>query len=69
LRLPLQVVGPTIYKGNRKKRRVAITALTLSAAIAAIGLGSGSLYAQGKTVMVGILHSLSCTMAISEKVV
>jgi urea transport system substrate-binding protein len=50
------------------KRRVAIKALTLSAAIAAIGLGSGSLYAQGKTVKVGILHSLSCTMAISETV-
>jgi urea transport system substrate-binding protein len=50
------------------KRRVAIKALTLSAAIAAIGLGSGSLYAQGKTVKVGILHSLSGTMAISETV-
>jgi len=50
------------------KRRVALKALTLSAAIAAIGLGSSSLYAQGKTVKVGILHSLSGTMAISETV-
>ena len=50
------------------KRRVALKALTLSAAIAAIGLGSSSLYAQGKTVKIGILHSLSGTMAISETV-
>src|SRR3970040_1080101 len=50
------------------KRRVALKALTLSAAIAAIGLGSTNLYAQGKTVKVGILHSLSGTMAISETV-
>jgi urea transport system substrate-binding protein len=50
------------------KRRVALKALTLSAAITAIGLGSTNLYAQGKTVKVGILHSLSGTMAISETV-
>jgi urea transport system substrate-binding protein len=50
------------------KRRVALKVLTLSAAIAAIGLGPTSLYAQGKTVKIGILHSLSGTMAISETV-
>jgi urea transport system substrate-binding protein len=50
------------------KRRVALKALTLSAALAAIGLGSTGLYAQGKTVKIGVLHSLSGTMAISETV-
>ena len=50
------------------KRRGALKLLSMSAAIAAIGLGSSSLYAQGKTVKVGILHSLSGTMAISETV-
>ena len=48
------------------KRRVALKALTLSAAIAATGLGSASLYAADKVVKVGVLHSLSGTMAISE---
>ena len=48
------------------KRRGVLKLLSMSAAIAAIGLGSSSLYAQGKTVKIGILHSLSGTMAISE---
>src|SRR5262249_60836588 len=34
----------------------------------AIGCGSPTLYAQQKTVKVGVLHSLSGTMAISETV-
>ena len=50
------------------KRRGALKLLSMSAAIAAIGLGSTSLYAQQKTVKIGILHSLSGTMAISETV-
>src|SRR5436189_6294007 len=50
------------------KRRIFIKQLAMSAAVAAIGLGSSSLYAQGKTVKVGVLHSLSGTMAISETV-
>jgi urea transport system substrate-binding protein len=50
------------------KRRIFIKQLALSAAVAAIGLGSSSLYAQAKTVKVGVLHSLSGTMAISETV-
>ncbi len=50
------------------KRRNFVKQLALSAAVAAIGLGSSSLYAQGKTVKVGVLHSLSGTMAISETV-
>jgi urea transport system substrate-binding protein len=50
------------------KRRIFIKQLALSAAVAAIGLGSTSLYAQAKTVKVGVLHSLSGTMAISETV-
>ena len=50
------------------KRRIFIKQLAMSAAVAAIGVGSGSLYAQDKTVKVGVLHSLSGTMAISETV-
>jgi urea transport system substrate-binding protein len=50
------------------KRRAALKALTMSAAIAAIGFGSTGLYAADKTVKIGILHSLSGTMAISETV-
>ncbi len=50
------------------KRRIFVKQLALSAAIAAIGLGSTSILAQQKTVKVGVLHSLSGTMAISETV-
>ncbi|HLE66324.1 MAG TPA: urea ABC transporter substrate-binding protein [Burkholderiales bacterium] len=50
------------------KRRTFIRQLALSAAVAAIGFGSSGLYAQQKTVKVGVLHSLSGTMAISETV-
>ena len=50
------------------KRRSFVKALAVSASIAAAGLGSTSLYAQQKTVKVGVLHSLSGTMAISETV-
>jgi urea transport system substrate-binding protein len=49
------------------KRRTFIRQLAISAAVAA-ALGSTSLYAQQKTVKVGVLHSLSGTMAISETV-
>ena len=45
-------------------RRNFVTALTLSASIAAIGLPAGAHAAD--TIKVGILHSLSGTMAISE---
>jgi len=50
------------------KRRNFVKQLALSAAVAAIGLGSTAILAQGKTVKVGVLHSLSGTMAISETV-
>ncbi len=50
------------------KRRVFVKVLASSAAVAAIGLASPSLHAQAKTVKVGVLHSLSGTMAISETV-
>jgi len=50
------------------KRRMFVKQLALAASVAAIGLGSTSLYAQGKTVKIGVLHSLSGTMAISETV-
>ncbi len=49
------------------KRRVFVKALALAASIAAIGTSSQS-FAQQKTVKVGVLHSLSGTMAISETV-
>jgi urea transport system substrate-binding protein len=49
------------------KRRSFVSALALAASIAAIGTSSTS-FAQQKTVKVGILHSLSGTMAISETV-
>ncbi len=50
------------------KRRMFVKQLALSAAIAAIGFGSTSAFAQQKTVKIGVLHSLSGTMAISETV-
>ncbi len=50
------------------KRRGVLKALALSAALAAAGIGSPSAIAQQKTVKVGVLHSLSGTMAISETV-
>ena len=49
------------------KRRSFVRVLALAASIAAIGTSSSS-FAQQKTVKVGILHSLSGTMAISETV-
>src|SRR5688572_25034407 len=48
------------------KRRSFVSVLALAASIAAIGTPSA--FAQQKTVKVGILHSLSGTMAISETV-
>lgn len=48
--------------------RRTFTKLALSAAVAAIGLGAGAPHAQQKTVKIGVLHSLSGTMAISETV-
>jgi urea transport system substrate-binding protein len=47
------------------KRRSFVHALALGAVLA---LGSATAMAQGKTVKVGVLHSLSGTMAISETV-
>src|SRR3979411_2990640 len=49
-------------------RRVVLKALALSAALAAAGLTSPGVFAQQKTIKVGVLHSLSGTMAISETV-
>src|SRR5438552_17914083 len=50
------------------KRRSFFTALALGAALFASAFGSAEALAQGKTVKVGVLHSLSGTMAISETV-
>jgi len=50
------------------KRRMFVKQLALAASVAAIGLGSTGLYAQAKEVKIGVLHSLSGTMAISETV-
>jgi urea transport system substrate-binding protein len=49
------------------KRRAVVKMLAVAASVAAIG-GASSALAQQKTVKVGILHSLSGTMAISETV-
>src|SRR5258706_894089 len=54
--------------GEFMKRRMYVKQLDLSAAVAAIGFGSTGLWAQGKEVKIGVLHSLSGTMAISETV-
>src|SRR5258706_7496650 len=54
--------------GEFMKRRNFVKQLALSAAVAAIGFGSTGLWAQGKEVKIGVLHSLSGTMAISETV-
>src|SRR6185503_19122701 len=53
-------------RGDHMKRRSFFKTLALAASIAAIS--SSSVFAQQKTVKVGILHSLSGTMAISETV-
>ena len=50
------------------KRRSFVHALALGAALAAAALAPQAALAQQKTVKVGILHSLSGTMAISETV-
>ncbi len=50
------------------KRRGALKALAWGTALAATGTGSRNTLAQQKTVKVGVLHSLSGTMAISETV-
>src|SRR5881396_1194177 len=53
-------------RGEPMKRRSLVKALALAASIAAIGMPPA--FAQQKTVKVGVLHSLSGTMAISETV-
>jgi urea transport system substrate-binding protein len=50
------------------KRRGALKALAWGTALAATGAGSKGALAQQKAVKVGVLHSLSGTMAISETV-
>ena len=50
------------------KRRGIVKAVAVSAALIAAGISSQSALAQQKTVKVGVLHSLSGTMAISETV-
>ncbi len=50
------------------KRRAALKAFALSTALAAAGITPQGAIAQQKTVKVGVLHSLSGTMAISETV-
>ncbi|MFL6573452.1 MAG: urea ABC transporter substrate-binding protein [Burkholderiales bacterium] len=50
------------------KRRAVVKMLAIAASVAAIGGAAQSALAQQKTVKVGILHSLSGTMAISETV-
>src|SRR5438552_216076 len=54
-------------RGEPMKRRFLVKTLALAASIAIMGIGSAA-FAQSKTVKVGVLHSLSGTMAISETV-
>jgi len=49
-------------------RRGVIKALALSVTLGLAGITSSAAFAQAKTVKVGVLHSLSGTMAISETV-
>jgi urea transport system substrate-binding protein len=50
------------------KRRAVVKMLAIAASVAAMGAGASGALAQQKTVKVGVLHSLSGTMAISETV-
>ena len=50
------------------KRRGIVKAVAVSAALMTAGISSQGAFAQQKTVKVGVLHSLSGTMAISETV-
>src|SRR6267142_2553034 len=50
------------------KRRAVVKMLAIAASVAAIGAAPSGALAQQKTVKIGILHSLSGTMAISETV-
>ncbi len=50
------------------KRRIFIKALAIGAAVLTATVGPADVFAQQKTVKVGVLHSLSGTMAISETV-
>jgi urea transport system substrate-binding protein len=50
------------------KRRAVVKMLAIAASVAAIGGAAPGALAQQKTVKIGILHSLSGTMAISETV-
>ena len=54
--------------GISMQRRNFIRRLALSAAVAAVGLGVGTTAQAADTIKVGVLHSLSGTMAISETV-
>src|ERR1700687_6182105 len=62
--------APPLSHPGRKpmKRRSFFKALALSAALATAGLASLGAAAEDKVVKVGVLHSLSGTMAISETV-
>src|SRR5258705_11356244 len=50
------------------KRRAVVKMLAIAASVAAIGGAAPGALAQQKTVKIGVLHSLSGTMAISETV-
>ena len=50
------------------KRRQILKTLTLAVSAALVGSAPQQVFAQAKTVKVGVLHSLSGTMAISETV-
>src|SRR5262245_27496551 len=55
-------------RGEPMKRRSFVKALAIASAVAAAFGTASSAFAQQKTVKIGVLHSLSGTMAISETV-
>jgi urea transport system substrate-binding protein len=56
----------TTTSGASMQRRKFVKLVSVTAASVSLAFGSTSLFAQQKTVKVGVLHSLSGTMAISE---
>ncbi len=67
---PLQAlfIVKSIETGKSMQRRTALKRLALSAALAVAGLTVGAPALAADTIKVGVLHSLSGTMAISETV-
>src|SRR4030095_10392055 len=59
---------PTFTRGPFMQRRIFLKRLALTSALAVAGLAASAPAFAADTIKVGILHSLSGTMAISETV-